>query len=48
VSVAGEIAREDARREDVRQLLERHLGFARHHSPPQDAHALEIEDPARS
>ena len=28
---------------DVRALLDRHLAFARTHSPPEDVHALEVE-----
>jgi putative acetyltransferase len=28
----------------VRQLIEHHLKFGRLHSPPQDAHALEVDD----
>lgn len=39
----------DPRADDVRQLVEHHLKFGRLHSPPQDAHALEIDrllDPA--
>jgi putative acetyltransferase len=43
------IAIDDPRAEDVRELLERHLAFARSHSPPEDAHALDVDalvDPA--
>jgi putative acetyltransferase len=39
----------DPRVDDVRQLVEHHLKFGRLHSPPQDAHALEVDgllDPA--
>lgn len=28
---------------DVRRLLERHLAFARDHSPPEDVHALDLD-----
>jgi putative acetyltransferase len=45
----GEISIEDPRAEDVRELLERHLAFAKSHTPPEDVHALEIDgllDPA--
>lgn len=45
----GEIAVDDPRARDVRELLERHLSFARTHSPPADVHALDAEcllDPA--
>jgi putative acetyltransferase len=44
-----DIAIADPRIEDVRQLVEHHLKFGRLHSPPRDAHALEIDgllDPA--
>jgi putative acetyltransferase len=33
----------DPRTDDVRQLIELHLQFGRSHSPPQDAHALEVD-----
>jgi putative acetyltransferase len=33
----------DPRIDDVRQLVEHHLKFGRLHSPPQDAHALEVD-----
>ncbi|HEY3827944.1 MAG TPA: GNAT family N-acetyltransferase [Solirubrobacteraceae bacterium] len=33
----------DPRIDDVRQLVEHHLRFGRLHSPPQDAHALEVD-----
>ncbi|MGH2912436.1 MAG: GNAT family N-acetyltransferase [Solirubrobacteraceae bacterium] len=39
----------DPRIDDVRQLVEHHLKFGRLHSPPHDAHALEVDgllDPA--
>ncbi len=45
------IAPEDPQRDDVRALLERHLAFARRHSPPEDRHALgvgELRDPTVS
>ena len=38
---AGAIAQDDPRREDVRELLELHLAFARGQTPPEDAHALD-------
>jgi putative acetyltransferase len=34
---------DDPRAEDVRELLGRHLAYARSNSPPQDVHALELE-----
>jgi putative acetyltransferase len=46
---AGEISIDDPRAADVRELLARHLAFARSNSPPQDVHALDVEsllDPA--
>ena len=33
----------DPRAEDVRRLLERHLGFAQSHVPPEDRHALDAD-----
>jgi putative acetyltransferase len=45
----GEISIDDPRAADVRKLLERHLGFANEHSPPEDVHALDVTgllDPA--
>lgn len=39
----GEITIDDPRSSDVRGLLEHHLAFARSHSPPEDAHALDID-----
>ena len=45
----GEISIDDPRAGDVHELLERHLGFARSHTPPEDVHALEVDgllDPA--
>jgi len=40
----GEISVEDPRAVDVRELLESHLAFAHANSPPEDVHALEVED----
>jgi putative acetyltransferase len=40
----GEIAVDDPRAEDVRGLLERHLEFARTHTPPENVHALGVDD----
>lgn len=37
------VAREDPRTPDVVALLARHLAFARSESPPEDAHALDVE-----
>jgi putative acetyltransferase len=45
----GEISIDDPRAEDVRELLGRHLAFARSHTPPEDVHALDLDgllDPA--
>jgi putative acetyltransferase len=45
----GEIAVDDPRSADIRELLERHLTFAHTHTPPHDVHALDIDgllDPA--
>ncbi len=45
----GKISIDDPRVADVRELLARHLAFARSSSPPEDVHALEMEsllDPA--
>jgi putative acetyltransferase len=45
----GEISIDDPQAEEVRDLLERHLAFARLHSPPEDVHALDVDglvDPA--
>jgi len=45
----GEISIDDPRAEDVRELLERHLAFAKSNTPPEDVHALEVDgllDPA--
>ena len=44
-----EIAVDDPRAEDVRELLERHLAFAHANTPPEDIHALGLDgllDPA--
>jgi putative acetyltransferase len=40
---------DDPRRDDVRALLEQHLGFAKRVTPPEDVHALDLDglvDPA--
>lgn len=45
----GEIAVDDPRAQDVRVLLAAHLAFARAPTPPEDAHALDVDglcDPA--
>jgi putative acetyltransferase len=45
----GEIAIDDPRSADIRELLQRHLTFAHTHTPPRDVHALDIDgllDPA--
>jgi putative acetyltransferase len=45
----GEISIDDPRAEAVRELLERHLAFAKSNTPPEDVHALEVDgllDPA--
>jgi hypothetical protein len=34
---------DDPRRDDVRSLLEQHLGFARAVTPPEDVHALDLD-----
>jgi putative acetyltransferase len=39
-----EISLDDPRAPDVRRLLEIHLAFARGQTPPEDAHALDVED----
>lgn len=44
-----DIAMADPRIDDVRALVDHHLKFGRLHSPPQDAHALQVDgllDPA--
>jgi putative acetyltransferase len=38
--IDGEFGFDDPQSEDVRQLLSRHLAFARAQTPPEDAHAL--------
>ena len=38
----GEITIDDPLAADVRGLLERHLAFAKSHTPPEDVHALEV------
>jgi putative acetyltransferase len=38
-----EIAIDDPRAVDVRQLLEHHLEFTNSHSPPEDVHALDVD-----
>lgn len=46
---AGKISIDDPEANDVRELLQRHLEFARTNTPPADVHALEIDallDPA--
>lgn len=52
IRVSGEqIAIDDPRAEDVRELLARHLEFARAQTPPEDTHALDVDgllDPAVS
>ena len=40
----GEITIDDPRADDIRELLARHLSFARLHTPPEDAHALDVDD----
>lgn len=40
----GEISIDDPRAKDVRELVERHLAFANSHSPPEDVHALAVDD----
>ena len=45
----GQIAIDDPRAEDVRSLLAVHLKFARSQTPPEDAHAMDVDgllDPA--
>jgi putative acetyltransferase len=45
----GEISVDDARARDVRALLTVHLTFARAQTPPEDAHAMDVDgllDPA--
>ncbi|MGH3650044.1 MAG: GNAT family N-acetyltransferase [Acidimicrobiia bacterium] len=38
------VAADDARRADIVALLDRHLDFARGVTPPEDAHALDLEE----
>ena len=38
------IALDDPRAHDIRALLVRHLAFANEHSPPEDVHALDLDD----
>jgi len=40
----GEIAIEDPRVPDVRRLLAGHLAFARGQTPPEDAHAMDVDE----
>jgi putative acetyltransferase len=40
----AEIAIDDPRAPDVRELLERHVVFARAQTPPEDAHALDVDE----
>ena len=40
----GTISPDDPRADDVRALLARHLAFAREQSPPEDVHALDVND----
>jgi putative acetyltransferase len=42
--VGGEIAAEDPRTPDVRALIEHHLEFSYANSPPEDVHALDIDE----
>ncbi len=39
----SEIAVDDPRSDDIRELLELHLDFCNLHSPPEDVHALDVE-----
>jgi putative acetyltransferase len=39
-----DIAIAEPRTDDVRKLVEHHLKFGRLHSPPEDAHALAVDD----
>jgi len=43
MSRSFEIAIDDPRAADVRQLIDQHLAFARRHSPPADVHALDAD-----
>jgi putative acetyltransferase len=40
----GEISLDDPRAPDVRRLLEVHLTFARAQTPPEDAHAMDVDE----
>ena len=40
----GKIAIDDPRAPDVRRLLEAHLAFARGQTPPEDAHAMDVDE----
>ena len=40
----GKISVDDPRADDVRGLLERHLAFNNAQSPPEDVHALDVEE----
>jgi putative acetyltransferase len=42
--LAGTISVDDPRAQDVRKLLAEHLSFCREESPPEDVHALDIDD----
>ena len=41
---AGQIALDDPRAPDVRRLLKAHLAFARGQTPPEDAHAMDVDE----
>jgi putative acetyltransferase len=40
----GDISLDDPRAPDVRRLLEVHLTFARGQTPPEDAHAMDVDE----
>ena len=40
----GKISIDDPQADDVRVLLQGHLAFASRHSPPEDTHALDVDD----
>jgi putative acetyltransferase len=40
----GEISADDPRAPDVRRLLEVHVAFARGQTPPEDAHAMDVQE----
>jgi putative acetyltransferase len=42
--VLGEIGADDPGASDVRALLERHLAHSYEHSPPEDVHALDLDE----